>query len=351
MFEDSIKILDTYSIMAETTLYRKLTHPPSLLIENSRRELIRGEDPIRFNRRRLTRNSSEVPNQIKVNQEVERVFSPFNLSPEAYDFELPACSYPRERSNYLHPSQLITEMIASKHGEKVHIADIGYGAGFALLEVAIRWKDTTSLTGIGFSEYAKETYPRKTQEAITSEEGSSAYDLLQKYGVKLIEGSVTDLVRYDAPKFDLIMACHSLPYVSWFPQWEIIKKLYHSLNKNGILLLTGFGEYYDPQSRSIISDPDVLAGSHVREDWKRYFGALEGIGCFVGVKEFGYPIKIVMYRESDKRIPNIINGVRRPPDRFFISTKLPDTLSGSGASRIPSLAQKATIAYQKWKQR
>ncbi len=329
----------------ESTRARALTITPAQMIRDSKTE----GSPERYETEKNYISRALRP-IIKRSRKFEALVGGL-VSYDAYDYELPLIKYPRtQKGSSIYTSDLISEMINSKKGEFVNVADVGYGTGMALLEAAVtpEWSEKIKLYGIGFSNHAKNT--------ITADQKTSMYDLLTKNGVELIESSVTSLQRSKLPQFDIIMCCNTFQYITYYPQWEVVRKLYSSLKVGGVIVLNGFGQTYSSDKKDGHADPLVISSDDtISEPWKQYFKALETIGCYVDTCDYlsAYRFsfgQLVIYKEAKINIPASIGKIKRPSDRLFREISTPTAFTDSIKKTVPNLGQRIDIALRKLSQ-
>lgn len=276
-------------------------------------------------------------------------------SDEDYDAKLPMIIRSNTRYSYIYVSEAISERVQAADGAMVCLGDFGFGTGMALLEAATtRGWECLQLFGVGFSDLSKQIVSKSTHRTV--------HDELLTHGVNLIEGSATKLSEMGLPKLDIILANYSLPYIN-YPHFELVKKMYNQLAIGGFIALNGFNTYYSETNGNgrFDYDPAYYDGLGVNEAWRRYFKALEKIGCFIDVPsnkkpggeipESGERTQLAIYKAADIPIPNVIDSIIRPDDKYLVHKQAPSDFSGSGQSRDPSMRQYFDFAIRRSRQR
>jgi 2-polyprenyl-3-methyl-5-hydroxy-6-metoxy-1,4-benzoquinol methylase len=123
--------------------------------------------------------------------------------------------------------------------KKVRILDVGYGAGYFLLDCAERWGNDVELSGFGLDKYAKAENAEQIEQA----------------GISLIDGNIIDIQETLEENEADVLVCNDV--IQWveYPRWEIIKQLYHTVRPGGIALASGVS----PSLRSVSLDKPDLA--------------------------------------------------------------------------------------------
>lgn len=105
--------------------------------------------------------------------------------------------------------------------------DAGYGSGYFLLDVLKYTSGLVKCVGYGPPIDAQSSYLGLPP----------TYQRLQSEGIQLIDGDIIDIDRKLGPNTaDLLTVSQVFGWVK-YPHWEIIKKLYAVLRKNGVCLI------------------------------------------------------------------------------------------------------------------
>jgi len=125
--------------------------------------------------------------------------------------------------------QLVENKIQS--GNNPVILDIGYGAGNFLLDCRKIWGDEVELNGYGPSAQTRSHFLRGSLS------NPPTAKLLENAEIDLIDGDLIDFSRvYGHEKADIIVSVTALQH-TYYPQWELVKKIYRGLKSDGIGLL------------------------------------------------------------------------------------------------------------------
>lgn len=142
----------------------------------------------------------------------------------------------------------VESQTTGKPYQRVRIVDIGYGQGRMLLDCASKWGEDVELIGYGNSNYSK--------ISVMSEDGSMlppTKDEIDLAGIRLIEGNIIDIRKTLGDNFaDFLVCCNTMQWVS-YPQWEMVKKIYRTLNVNGVALIDSIYLGQNNQQRSNLS--------------------------------------------------------------------------------------------------
>ena len=105
--------------------------------------------------------------------------------------------------------------------------DVGYGSGYFLLDVLKYTGGIVTCVGYGPPNDAQNSYLGLPP----------TYQHLQNEGIQLIDGDIIDIDRMlGSNTADILTASQVFGWVK-YPHWEIIKKLYFVLRKNGVCLI------------------------------------------------------------------------------------------------------------------
>jgi ubiquinone/menaquinone biosynthesis C-methylase UbiE len=134
--------------------------------------------------------------------------------------------------------EVISELVKQKAGQgKVRVVDVGYGRGYALIDLVYEFGDEIELIGYGDSSYARKELNVNIKGLPFVRPPTS--EKLSDFKVQLVEGDALDIRRVLGDNsVDVVISTFTLNNI-FYPKWELIKKMYRVVKPGGYAFLHG----------------------------------------------------------------------------------------------------------------